>query len=253
MSLTDIFNDSFKYPISDITKFAIFGIIVVIASLSNIDFGNDIINIIIGIIALIAAILVSGYGVSIAKNAIYISDEIPTLDFKTNFIDGLKMIVVSIVYYIIPAIVVAIVAVVSGLYDQVAEVMTYVAQGTTANIPQDLLYSLGSSSIITVLVAIILFVVFTLLYYVAICRLAKYDSLSESLNIPEAAHDIRRIGVGKVVGWAILLAIIACIIIFIEALIAWIPYIGVLIAAFLASTYLTFITYRSIGLLYSNI
>lgn len=34
MNISEIFSDSFKYPIIDIKKFAIFGIIVVLATLN---------------------------------------------------------------------------------------------------------------------------------------------------------------------------------------------------------------------------
>jgi hypothetical protein len=254
MSLTDIFNDSFRYPISDIPKFVVFGVLVLVSSLGFVNFGNEVLTGLLRIIGFIIGILVSGYCLSIVKNAIILSDEVPTIDIQTNFIDGIKMIVLLIVYYIIPSIIVSIVALASGLFDQVSKVLPYIAQnGTAANIPQNLLYSLGTSSVITALVAVIVFIIFTLLFYAAIGRLAKYDSLSAGLNIPDAARDIGRIGVGKFVGWAILLAVIACVFLVVEAFIGLIPYVGVLISAFLVTTYLMFISYRSIGLLYSSI
>ena len=105
MSLTEIFNDSLKYPFSDMTKFCIIGIVMVVSSLGSLEIGNAIISSVLGIVAAVASIITSGYSVSVVKKAIVKSDEIPDLDLRENIIDGLKMIVMLIVYYIIPIII----------------------------------------------------------------------------------------------------------------------------------------------------
>lgn len=51
----------------------------------------------------------------------------------------------------------------------------------------------------------------------------------------------------------ILLFVIVAILTFIETFISSIPSVGILISAFLISTYNLFIAYRSVGLLYSAI
>ena len=224
MSLTEIFTDSLKYPFSDMTKFCILGVIMAISSLGSLDLGNETLTLILGIIGLIASIIAGGYGVSIVKNAIIRSDEIPDFDLQTNLIDGIKMIILAIVYYIIPFIITVIIAFASGFFNQ-----------------------------ITVIIGIILLVIFTLLLYMGVCRLAKYNSLSEGVDIPEAARDLKRIGIGKIIGWMVLLIVIISIITFISMILTSIPYIGFLISAFLVSTYNLFVAYRSVGLLYSYI
>lgn len=256
MSLTEIFNDSLKYPFSDMTKFCIIGIVMVVSSLGSLEIGNAIISSVLGIVAAVASIITSGYSVSVVKKAIVKSDEIPDLDLRENIIDGLKMIVMLIVYYIIPIIITLIVAFATGFFNQYIEVATYASQygsNFVNMVSEDLMMSLVSSAAITIIVGIILLVIFSLLFYMGICRLAKYNSLSEGADIPEAARDLKRIGIGKVIGWMILLFVIIAILTFIETFISSIPSVGVLISAFLISTYNLFIAYRSVGLLYSAI
>lgn len=256
MSLTEIFSDSLKYPFSDLAKFCIIGVLVLLSSLGSISVDNTVLAAILAIIGFIASIITFGYGVSITKYAIANSDEIPMLDLKTNLIDGIKMIVIGIVYYIIPVIVVAIVAFASGLMSQVTDILANATQNganIAVSISDEAAVSLVTSASITVLIAVILFIIFALLYYIAVCRFAKSDDLVGSLNILESARDLKRVGIIKVIGWGILLVIIVFILSFVGALIAWIPYIGVFISAFLIGTCITFVTYRSIGLIYSDI
>ena len=256
MSLTEIFNDSFKYPFSDLVKFCIFGVVVLIASFRSLNFGNEIINAIMVIIGAIATVVTLGYGVSITRNAIANSDEIPMLDLKIHLIDGIKMLVISIVYYIIPVIITAIVAVVSGLSGKVTDILANATQNGTnlaVSIPNDVAVSLIGPASITAIVAAILMIIFGLLYYMGVCRFAKSDDLMESLNILESCRDLKRIGIIKVIGWGILLVVIVCVLLFVGSLITIIPYAGFFISAFLISTLINFVTYRSIGLVYSNI
>ena len=42
MSLTEIFNDSLKYPFSDMTKFCIIGIVMVVSSLGSLEIGEEV-------------------------------------------------------------------------------------------------------------------------------------------------------------------------------------------------------------------
>lgn len=166
------------------------------------------------------------------------------------------MIILAIVYYIIPFIITVIIAFASGFFNQIMEVMAYASQygpDFVNMVPEDVAMSLVSSAAITVIIGIVLFVIFTLLLYMGVCRLAKYNSLSEGVDIPEAARDLKRIGIGKIIGWMVLLIVIISIITFISMILTSIPYIGVLISAFLVSTYNLFVAYRSVGLLYSYI
>ena len=256
MTLTENFNDSFKYPFSDLMKFCIFGVVVLISSIGSLNFGKAIINAIMVIIGFIALVITFGYGLSITRNAIANSDEIPMLDLKVHLIDGIRMLVLSIVYYIIPTIIIAIVAVASGLFGKVSDILANATQSganLAVSIPNDVALSLVGPASITALVAAIVLIIFGLLYYIGVCRFAKSDDLVESLNILDSARDLKRVGIVKIIAWGILLVIIVCILSFIGSLITMIPYVGFFISAFLISTYTVFITFRSIGLVYADI
>ena len=86
----------------------------------------------------------------------------------------------------------------------------------------------------------------------AVCRLAKYDSLGEALAIGEAIGDISKVGMLKVIATVVVLIIIGLVILFIFGFIgnynATIG--GILLGIF--GVYYTFFYNRAIGLLYSD-
>ena len=80
----------------------------------------------------------------------------------------------------------------------------------------------------------------------------KIGSLSEALNIFEAAKDIRRIGVGKVIVLIILIIIIIAVIeIVLSAIFSLLPILSIL--SIIVTPYLAFFAQRAVGLLYSDI
>ncbi len=83
-------------------------------------------------------------------------------------------------------------------------------------------------------------------------RLANTGSLSEALNVFEAAKDIRRIGIGKVIILVLLVIIIVAVIEMIfSALFSIIPILSIL--SIIIAPYLAFFAQRAVGLLYSDI
>ena len=118
MGLGDIISDSVQYPFSDIQKFLIVGVISLFSGLSSL-FGNwgvdsFILITLAGIIGLIFTLMLSGYSISVTKYAINHSSQLPDLDFQNNLIDGIKALIVSIVYFIIPIIITLIFAIITG-------------------------------------------------------------------------------------------------------------------------------------------
>ena len=83
-------------------------------------------------------------------------------------------------------------------------------------------------------------------------RLANTGSLAEALNIIEAAKDLTRIGLGKVIAVVLLVIIIVAII---NAILGYIfgriPLLSII--SIVIAPYLTFFTLRAYGLLYSDI
>ena len=169
MDIGEIMGDAIADPFKNIKSLIIYMIIGIVAGiLGGASFfavmasasGNNAVaaggfGFIGTLILIIAALLISGYGLDIVKFGIERRDDGPGIDFVRQVANAIKLIIVSFVYYIIPAIV--------GW----------------------LLLTLLGNGILTVIIVFILYVVFAFAQFMAICRLAKYDSLGEALSIGE--------------------------------------------------------------------
>ena len=175
-----------------------------------------------GIVTLIVGFVISGYELDIIKYGIERDNGSPNLDFVRQFINGVKLFVVNIVYFIIPIIVGAILFVIF----------------------QDWLYGL---------ITAILFIIFALAALMGQCRLAKTENLGNALSIGEAIGDITRVGIVKL----ILFIIVVFIIVFILALIVgFISQLNSIVGGILTGilgVYIIFFVSRATGLLYYDV
>ena len=265
--LVDLFKEALVYPTKDYKALVIFGVLFLVASLSsvlaswNIELNGTIIAI-LGLVSILLYFVEEGYILSVIKETINLNDEIPALDIVANFIDGLKLLVVQIVYYIIPAIITLIIGWLTGTYDAVFNIVNYVGEdlaNTTVNattvansVPAEYWTALFAGLIITAIIGMILFIIFGLLLNIAMCRLAKYDSIGEALNFREVIGDISEIGIGRYIVWYILLLVICIVLGIITGLIASIPYIGILISFLVLTPFIALFSSRALGNLYSD-
>ena len=275
MEILDIIKDSFMFPANNLTALAIYiAITFVIGILAGIGAAVGalavnsgaflIVAVIMFILALLVAFVLAGYEVDIVKTGIDLEDVAPSIDFKNDLVRGIKAIIVAIVYFIIPAIITLIVAFLTNVPGNVVNVMGYVNQ-TVANsngtvvantvlemVPKDVMGNLVGSLSITLLIALVLFIIFSFFHYMANARLANTDSLGEALNIPEAFKDLSRIGYGKVIATVILMVIIVSAITGILSFVyGKIPMLSIL--NIIVTPFLMFAMNRANGLLYSDI
>ena len=265
--LIDNFKEALVYPTKDYKALLILGVIFIFTGLSSIAAAwqielNATTLSIFGLISFIVSFIIQGYIISVMRESINLNDEIPALDIANNFVDGIKYLVVEIVYYIIPAILVLIVGWLSGTFSAVLNIVEYVGEdvaNTTVNatalvnsIPEDYWAALFSGLVITAIFAMILFIIFGLLLQIAMCRLAKYDSIGEALNIKEVIGDIKEIGIGKYIAWYILILIIIMVLAIIMGIISAIPYIGVILGLLVFAPFIALFVSRSIATLYSE-
>lgn len=237
MGVGDIIGDALAYPFSNIKALVLYAVLGIIAGIIG---GASVLSIIaaftskgfagfafsglsiVGIIVFILIIfLIEGYGLDIIKYGIERRAESPGIDFGRQIANAIKLIVVYVVYYVVPAIIMFVL----GLFLK--------------------------DWILTIL-GIIIFIIFTLANFMAKCRLAKSDSLGEALAIGEAIGDISRVGLLKIIATVVVIAVILIIIAFIIALISnWNATIGsILLGIF--SVYFVFFYNRAVGLLYSE-
>ena len=277
MEILEIIKDSFIFPTKNLDKLAIYivltlvvGFLIVggalLAAISAMESSYlAIIGLILFIIGIIFSLVISGYQLGILKSGIDLDEDAPSFDLKNDLINGLKVLVVTIVYLIIPAIIVLIVGLITNIPGNVTKVVQEAAlspanatamansTGISLNaVSQSTMAAFGTSLAITAIVALVAFIIFAFFEMMGLARLANTGSLGEALNIPEAARDISRIGVGKVIAVVILVVIIIGVInAVLGRIYGEIP--GLSILSIVVTPYLAFFSQRASGLLYSDI
>ena len=237
MDIGEIISDAIVYPFNNIKALIIYMIIGIVcgllggASLMGVLLaaqGNNVLaagglGFIGTLIIIIGGLLISGYGLDIVKFGIERRDDAPGIDIVRQVLNAIKVFIVGFVYYIIPAII--------GW----------------------LLSTLLGKGILTTIIIFIISVVFAFAQFMAICRLAKYDSLGEALAIGEAIGDVSKVGMLKVLATIIAVFIIALIIAIVIGVIMQYNNLigGVLFGVF--GVYLAFFYNRAVGLLYSQV
>ena len=278
MNISDIIKEAFIFPSKDWKKLAIYIVIGIIAGLifgigivvlafgiaADYNIALMILSIILIIAALALFFVIKGYQLGIIKSGIDGTESAPEFSLKENCLDGIKYLVVDIVYYIIPSIIVLIVAVATNLFglmmksfNLMYEAGKHATPGTQLNayaiIPQSLLIDLGTAMIITGLVAFVLFLIFDIFQTMGETRLANTGSLGDALNIPEAFRDVGRIGWGKVIAVVVLVFVINLIVTGIIRELSTNVSSVIGIISIVVSPYLVFFGARAIGLMYSDI
>lgn len=237
MSLSEIITDSIKYPFSDIKVFIIVGIIALLSSFTNVfvafNLDSFALFIISSVISLIFALMLSGYGLSVIKTAVKYSDELPDVDPVTNFIDGIKVFVISLVYFLIPSIIAFIFALITGAIG-VGLDHIFTAMG------------------ITTVIAIIIFIIFAIFEIIAMARFAKTEEFRDAFSLDEIFEDIKKIGIVKILGLIIIALIIIAIAAIIASVFSLIPYVGIILYDILFGAFVLLFYNRAIGLLYAE-
>ena len=274
MEIVEIIKDALVFPSTDLRTFFIFvlltifagvfgtvGILLYILGVLNAEFflwGG-----LAAIVAMLIGWVMSGYSISVIKSGIELEDEVPEFVWWDNFITGFNGFIVSIVYFIIPAFLVAIVGYMTNITGNIMAVATEISSqavnvytGASASIATDALSQavagLAVSLATTLTAAVVLFVIFSFLQTMAEARLANTDSLCEALNVFEAAKDIGRIGVVKVIAVILLVIIVSAVInMVLSAIFSYVPILSIL--SVFVSPYLVLFAQRAVGLLYSDI
>ena len=236
MEITEIFNDALMYPLKNIKALVIYvvlGIIVGIASAGSVAgmnagmASNNLLAVIgSGIIGIIISILVGfmieGYVLDVIKYGISRDDIAPEIDFIRQFINGVKLFAVTIVYYLIPILISSFLAI-------------------------------FFSNWLSILITIVLFIIFAFAAFMAQCRLAKTEDIMYSLNIAGALGDITKVGIPKLIIFTVVVFVIAFVLVFLANIITQFnAIVGGLIMG-IVGVYLTFFVARASGLLYSSV
>lgn len=182
-----------------------------------------------------ACLILPGYSISVMKEGIDQSDIIPPFDFKNNIIDTVKVVIISIIYLLIPAIISLSISMFAGA----------------------LFTGIGYTGIISVLIIslinLIIYIVFEILLFVGLMRFAEYGELREATRIPEVFNDLKDIGIIKLIITIIILGIITEIILGIGSLISFIPIIGGIVFGAIILPFALLAYWYALGSLYSDV
>jgi len=207
------------------------------------DFGRLVILIVLDIIPIVN-LIVTGYASRVLKESPG-ADSPPKLEnYGDLFIDGLKIVIASIIYMLIPLILI-----VAGFGSFFAAMVTgggpnFMWGGFTPAY----MGLLGGTGAVLVLVGLLVAFVMLILLAAGIAHMIKTGKFGKAFAFGEILGIIGKIGWGKYLAWLILIVVLAAIV---GAIAGAIPYVGWVIAAIIGPA-LTVFYFRSLGLLYSE-
>lgn len=236
MDTGEILSKSFKYPFNDFYNFKFIILFFTLLMIPTILFLFDIsplIDVLFYILLFVLFLIFPGYLASVVGKGVERELEVPRLNIKANFINTIKIAVLSVIYYFIPFI--FIFFMIPALVETPA---------TSFNI---------ALFLILFVVMVIVFFIFNIFLTIAFARMVHYDSLNKGLEFKEIYRDIKKIGVGKTAGWYIVVNIIYSVIINLGYILVFIPVIGIIIFGALIIPFTSLFYSYSIGLIYSNV
>ena len=266
MELKKLFKDALIYPTKSMDKWLILGGLLVIMNIcNNLEYfrflsiesteflSTSVLLFIFAILGFVIALITQGYSLSIIKNTIQnVQEDAPEFDFQKNIVEGIKLFILGIVYFIIPFLITFILAFATGAFNSIYKLAPYVLNGTTNSIPQYHLVSAGLSFILPFVIGSILLITFCLLYTVAKAVLADTGNLTEASNMPDVFRKIGEIKWGNYIIWIIVLVFIQIILAIFVGAISSIPFIGLIIATLIITSFEEMFGGRALGLIYNE-
>jgi len=207
------------------------------------DIGRLIILIVLDLIPLVNWIVV-GYAARVLKES-PASDAPPKLEeYGQLFVDGAKIFFASLVYMLIPLILIA-----AGVGSFVAAMLAaggpdFVLRGFTPGA----MFLFGGTGLVLVLVGVVVAFFMLIILAAGVAHMIKSGKFGKAFAFGEILGVLGKIGWGRYLVWVILVAIIAAIV---GAVVGAIPYVGWLISAIIGPALIVFF-FRSLGILYSE-
>jgi Protein of unknown function (DUF4013) len=277
MNVSEIVKDAVRYPFSDWKKILIFGIIDLIATLpfiinrfTSISTTDVTLIGIISIISFLSSFLIRGYSFSIVKSSITGKFDLPEFkNWNEMFINGIKLLIISLVYFIPVFLIILIYSAVQFVSNPSTvinilsgAVIWYFIGGTG-------LAALSSWLGIWFYIAVLYVIIIVPVMLISIAYMADNNSeLIKAFRFREIIDEINKLGLRNLIIWYIatgmiflvLTAVGAVILIFLLSLIKFSGIMtlsqtfileDVLIALILAP-YLFMYFYRSLALFYRS-
>ncbi|OED29504.1 hypothetical protein NL43_07910 [Methanosphaera sp. WGK6] len=205
---------------------------------------EEIVLTILCIIEILVYIIIGAISLDITRKAINHVEKLPSFNITRIITDGIKYMILFIIYTLIPLLAVYIIAYLSGLFNIISLTVPLTQTVLTTN----QYIHLG----IIVLIGIILAFIAILYEIMAGAILAKTGSLRSALNIKQVTNNITHIGWTKYITLIIISSIISELIFFIGSLISIIPLIGDLILVLLIKPFIVMFNAYMYGLIYNE-
>ncbi len=272
MDITEIMKRAVIFPSKNLEILSVYAILSVLAGAFAVQgvitflFGfTDIINFVIGAtyiaISVIIGIITRRISVQCVKSGIELQDKIPDFKWWGNWGLGLKKIVITIFYFIVPALIVVFIGLITNIYGNFINIYQALTSEvypvlmgniTVADAITQASFPLFVSLAFTLIAGLLIFLVFTFFQVIAEARFAHTDSLMKALNFISAAKDLKMIGVGKVILLSVLILLVVA---FIEMILTFVfDHLVVLsLLNIVITPYIALFAQSAMGFLYSDI
>ncbi|BDZ66870.1 DUF4013 domain-containing protein [Methanobacterium ferruginis] len=224
MDIGYLTSDAAKYPSNDWKKVIILGILFLISFL------------------IIPAFLCMGYLFRVLKWSIAGVDELPDFDeWKTMLIDGFKVFVVQLFYFIIPFVILFL-----SIWASIGSLLTLQSTGDVT-VPTTVFSLMGGLFFLGLVVAAVFGVFFT----IALANMAYYDGeLAAAFRFREMLDRISTIGWVDLIIWYVMMIIVGIIFGVIASILIFIPILGWALIILIMYPYLYLLYARALGLLF---
>jgi hypothetical protein len=224
MDIGYLTSDAARYPSNDWKKVVILGILFLISFL------------------IVPVFLAIGYVFRVLKWSIADINELPDFDEWGNmFMDGLKVFVVQLAYFIIPFIIIF-----TGVWASIGSLLALQNTGD-AIVPPAAFSLIGGLFILGWVMAVIFGVFFT----IALANMAYYDGeLKAAFRFREILDMISAIGWVDLIIWYVMMIMIGVGIGFMSSILGLIPILGWALIILILYPYLHLLYARALGLLF---
>ena len=263
MEYSKVFKDAFLYPTKNWKIFILLGVLAIIinlfwqVNLNILSTGYVTIGVLLVTIAImIIYIFIQGYNLDIIRETIHHSDELPAIDFTKNLLDGVRVFIISIVYFIPLIVIWFYSAYLFGFFKMLNTIRPFVVKhgyNYFNYIPEDWLINFMGTFLTLLIIGIVLLFITLSFFYIAEARLAKFDKLLSAFQIREILNDISKIKWGNYILWLFILFIILFLLYLVYLIIFSIGIIGIIISSLLICPYVFIFISRNIGLIYKEI
>ena len=249
--MSEIIRDSLRYPFSDWKKLLIFGIITLIVTILT---TVEVIIPFLFIIGYILGFIVLGYSFKIIGSSLNNTTSLPDFnDFKDMFKNGIKVLLVAIIYFL-PAILIVLIVNLIFTPSNI-DVLSVLISGTSIGDSLLSLLEVGPEIIIAVLYTII----FIPIFLMAVAHMANNNSkLVAAFKFRDIINKISTNGWINLYIWYMLTILIVLIIYElgvgvnnISSLIN--PYLGIILISLILVPYVFIFTSRSVSLFYNGL